>query len=159
MKISEVLGILLLLGMGYWIIHKEFNPSIIESIDTLYVTGETTHDTLYQDSIVYVDKWRTRLDTLYVDSSGTHAKADFSFGEDSVQVKGKVYFDEPMFSFSHLQVKYPYKIINTKQVDTLKLTEHILIKGFSHGPQAGIGYGIINKEFDIYVGYGFQFNF
>ena len=30
---------------------------------------------------------------------------------------------------------------------------------FNHGVQGGFGYGIFNKKFDLWLGYGFQFSF
>jgi len=158
MRLSDYLAIAVIIVLTYLFINSSLNPTIIESVDTVLVKGETIRDTTILNKYVYIDKWSTKTDTIYIDSSGYHAKADFLFNKDSVRVTGKVYYDTPMFSFSHLQVKYPYKTITINRTDTLKVTVYET-KMFTHGVQAGFGYGVINKQLDVYIGYGFQITF
>jgi len=158
MKTTDYIAIIVIIILTYLFVNNKLNPDRIVDRDTTYIQGELVIDTLWKDSIVYMDKWQTILDTLYVDSNGTHAKADFNFNKDSVEVKGKVYFDTPMFSFSHLQVKYPYRTISTTRIDTFRISV-TKMPSFSHSFGGGFGYGLIHKEFDFYVGYGFQINF
>lgn len=159
MRFSDYLAIIVIIALTYFFIDSRINPIKIVTIDTLYTPGEATHDTLWNDTTIYIDTSKVVSDTLYIDSSGVHAKADFSFEKDSVKVTGKVFFDQPLFSFSVLTVKYPYRTIASKQIDTLRVTNNIEAKGFSHGPAVGIGYGLNNKNFDIWVGYDFRWSF
>ena len=158
MRLSDYLAIFVIIALTYLFVDSKLNPNRIIDRDTTYIAGKTTHDTLWNDTTIYIDNSKTVLDTFYVDSSGTHANANFVFKKDSVEVKGKVYFDEPKFSFSNIVVKYPYRTIAIKQTDTLKVESNDT-KGFFHGPIVGIGYGIKSKDYDFFVGYGFQWRF
>ncbi len=162
MKITDYLAIIVIVALAYFFIDGKLNPIKIVSTDTLFIAGKTIIDTqtVWKEKIIEV-AGETKSDTIYIDTSGKfHANAKFSIEEDSVKIKGNVFYDEPMFSFSEVIVKYPFKTntITITRTDTLKVTNNVL-KRFSHGVQAGFGFGLINKEFDVFVGYGFQYKF
>ena len=159
MRISDYLAIIVMIGLGYLVIDSKLNPVKIISTDTLFVQGKTLIDTqtVWKEKTIYV-AGKVKSDTIYIDTSGKfHAKSKFSIEEDSVKIKGNVYFDEPMFSFSNVTVKYPFrtKTITKSRVDTLKITNNVQ-KWFTHGIQVGVGYGVFNNKVDLYIGYGVQ---
>ena len=56
-----------------------------------------------------------------------------------------------------IHAKDTVTLYETKYIEkTLKENKKPLI---THGIQAGVGYGFINRKPDVYVGYGFQINF
>lgn len=52
-------------------------------------------------------------------------------------------------------LKYPKTIIHTTK-NIINNNKKISIK---HGPQIGVGYGVLNKKVDVFAGYGFQLTF
>lgn len=161
MRISDYLAIIVIVGLTYLVISSKFNPIKIISTDTLFTQGKTIIDTftVWKEKTIYV-AGKVKSDTIYIDTSGKfHAKAKFNIEEDSVKIKGNVFYDEPMFSFSNIIVKYPFrtKTITISRVDTFRITNNVE-RWFSHGIQVGIGYGVFNKEVDLFIGYGVQVN-
>ena len=99
---------------------------------------------------VYV---KSKPDTIYIPSIDSTVVMDmetkvYSDSTYEVQISGF----QPQLDFIKLFPKTTY-ITTEKTVETVKK------KRFTQGIQAGIGYGIINKQADIYVGYGIQYNF
>lgn len=124
----------------------EINDTIIERQDTVVV-----RDTLkfYKPKPIYVE---SELDTLYIN--------DTTFIE--LPKETKVYRDstyEASISgfqpnLDHISV-YPKTIYITEEKTSYIENK----KHFHHGIQAGIGFGVINRKPDVFVGYGFQYSF
>lgn len=157
----KALPYVLIVLLAAFVIYKLINPDV-EYKEKL-TPGKPVHDTtiVVHDSIVYVDRWHNgTVDTVYLDTLGfVHASDWFNIQN---LVSGVVWFDQskPEFLFTDVEIKQKTMIqtITTERVDTLKITKTIT-SGFHHGITAGFGYGLINKEFDVFVGYGVSFEF
>lgn len=92
-------------------------------------------------------------DTIYIPSIDSTVVMD---------KETKVYSDstyEVQISGFRPQLDFIRVFPKTTYITTEKTLETVKKKRFTQGIQAGIGYGIINKQADIYVGYGIQYNF
>lgn len=131
----------------------KYEPQIIEKetikIDTITVVDTVKIIEPQATLIRTVDK--VYYDTIIVDSEPL---------EVPLQVEEKVYDD----SLYHIVISGVHP-----NLDTLELYQPSIIinkevtkyknKRFNHGLQIGIGYGLINKKPDVYIGYGFQIIF
>ena len=144
---------------------------LLEQVDTI-----TKHDTIFQtyyfnDTIPqYIEKTKIKIktDTFYTNTGDT-VKVDLKKKEytntliqeeDTVKyhayLTGRSLEDEDYPKLDSINIQTNRRIINTttiieKPIPTKK-------KLFYISPQAGIGYGIINKKFDTYVGVGIGIN-
>lgn len=109
------------------------DTQFIEKPVPIYIKSEP--DTIYIPSI----------DSTVVLDKETKVYSDSTF---EVQISGF----QPQLDFIRVFPKTTY-------ITTEKTLETVKKKRFTQGIQAGIGYGIINKKADIYVGYGIQYNF
>lgn len=130
---------------------KQIVPQFIiktDTVDKFVFVNPTTNDT-------------TLVDTQYV------AKTDTSFiSADKIDTtKIKVEYVSPIplsqLAYFNLDVKYNKRNINT--TNYVEVKDGINLFGLNiqmkQGLQAGVGYGIINKSFDVFVGYGITLSF
>ena len=153
--VKQNIVLLIIVIIGVFIYQKMF-PNIETKIVTKYLKGKTDTITVKKDSLVYVPKYkiRTVTDTVYVDSSGEHASAEFSL-QDSV-VTGVVKYDTPLFSFYNVKVKQ--KIVSNyfDRVDTLRInTTKTIHNKFHIGLVGGYVVGLQDSKFQPFVGIGF----
>ena len=149
--LNIILG-LLVIGLLIWLIffprEKIINQTIIEHRrDTI-----VKFDTIYQEKPVPIFI-ETEPDTVYIESLDTTAV---------MERETKTYQDstyEVQISGIEAELDWIKTYPRTVYINTETTVETVKKQRFTHGFQAGIGYGIINKKADLYVGYGFQFNF
>lgn len=104
-------------------------PKIIRIKDTIYIPMDSV--TQEGDSIVL-----PREEKVYEDSTYKAVISGFKPSLDTITV-------------------FPRTIYITKE-KTLEIEKKT---HFNHGIQLGVGWGFINKKPDIFLGYGFQYNF
>lgn len=141
------------------LVYQYFNPIIevhqqlIPGDTVRVVEFKTVTDTLTR----YI--YKSSLDTIYShDTIKIYATSHFSLGDDSLRTSGIVKYYNRDFSFSNITFKYPEvtKVIT----DTLKITNTIKTHPFiTYGLGAGFGYGLINRQFDVYIGVNATLNF
>ena len=125
------------------------SPEIIEKTiiktDTI-IKYKPVHDTVYLSKYI--------VDTLKI-------KGDTVYKEVEIPIYTKVYKDstyEAQISGYKAKLDYikiypkTYTVYKEKFVKSPK-------KRFNWGIQSGIGYGVINKKPDLYLGVGLQYNF
>lgn len=121
-------------------------------------TVETRRDTVVimdtvrfdNPTLIYV---KTEPDTLYIESIDSTVV---------MNKETKVYRDstyEAQISgfqphLDHIKVFPKTTYITTEKVSYVKDKRR-----FTHGIQAGIGFGVINRKPDVFIGYGVQINF
>ena len=176
MKLENYLFIILIAGI---VAYYNFFPRIEIETNTIYTKGDTVTVIINQkqfDSLKYfyeakMQKMKANeffnskvvdtlkiTDTLYNNDFSVYSSY-FNLGNKSLGTSGIVRFalEPKIFAFDSLEYHYP-EVVKTV-VDTIKTTNNIYKKGFSHGVQAGFGYGLINGKFDVFIGYGIQFRF
>lgn len=132
----------------------QFNHKDIAKINTV----ETRQDTVVIRDTVKIDKpipiyIKSEPDTLYIPSidSTVVMNKETKVYKDSlyeVQVSGI----RPNLDYINVYPKTTY--ITKEKVSYVEKKRH-----FNHGIQVGIGYGVIQRKPDIFIGYGFQYNF
>ena len=124
---------------------------------TNYVYGITTDtvtvtDTFIQEKPIpiYITKWKT--DTLWLNDT-TYIP---------IPIEQKIYqSDEYKLQISGFKADLDYIEVypRTTYITTEKVSENVSKWQIKHGVQGGLGYGLFQKKFDFYVGYGFQLTF
>lgn len=158
---KEVCYILLIILLIILLVQSKFSEQhIVEKIqnDTVYV-DKIIHDSvpklLYKEII--------RYDTIYVTiNDSTEIPVELPIenkkysntivqGNDTISYNASVSGFKPVLEDISFKVAYPL----LKETKWLKEPK----KRFTHGLQIGVGYGMFNKNIDVYLGYGFQFTF
>ncbi len=115
-------------------------------------------------------EWRYSTDTIYLDKVNTKYEYKYITINDTVYIENKPqhYTDTTSnYTFEAQAVKLDWYKLDVHKTDTVTQTkiEYVYNKGnkrkihFNHGIQFGVGYGLINNKPDVFIGYGFQFNF
>lgn len=125
----------------------EINDTVVEeTIDTVIVIDTVR---INKPKPIYV---KSEKDTLYIN--------DTTFIE--LPKETKVYRDstyEAQISgfqpnLDHISVFPRTTYITTEKVSYIEKKRH-----FNHGLQLGVGFGVINRKPDVFIGYGVQINF
>ena len=120
----------------------------VEKKDTV-VTIKKQYDTVFVSKTEYVPKIIN--DTVYIrDISNEYRfnNSDYDLYVNAVKLNNYKL---------DIHAKDTITLYETKYIEkTVKENKRPLI---THGIQAGVGYGIINRRPDVFVGYGFQINF
>ena len=146
---------LALLILSFFTGRWTYKPSISNNKDTV-VTHDTTF--FYTDVNHYFTINKVKLDTVKISvhdtvQAVTVASADTTIGDDSIYVK---YYYPPLNSFF---VDSHYKVRTTTITDSIFIPYHITFADrFNYSIQTGIGYGLLHKQVDAYVGVGLSFN-
>ena len=132
----------------------QFNHKDITKINTV----ETRQDTVVIRDTVKIDKpipiyIKSEPDTLYIPSIDSTVTIDkeTKLYKDSlyeVQVSGI----RPNLDYINV---YPKTTYITKE----KISYVEKKRRFNHGIQVGVGWGLVNRKPDVFVGYGFQYSF
>jgi hypothetical protein len=151
-NVERFVLLLIIVALLVWIIFFPREKVVTQS----FIKTQT--DTVYQTDTHFIEKptpvyIKSKPDTVYIESidSSIVLETEEKVYQDSsykLQISGF----QPQLDWIELYPKTVY--INTETtVETVKKQR------FTHGIQAGIGYGIINKKTDLWVGYGIQYNF
>lgn len=120
----------------------------VEKKDTV-VTIKKQYDTVFVSKTEYVPKIIN--DTVYIrDISNEYRfnNSDYDLYVNAVKLNNYKLDIHAKDTITLFQTKYIEK--------TIKENKRPLV---THGIQAGVGYGIINRRPDVFVGYGLQINF
>ena len=132
----------------------QYNHNKIVKINTVETIRDTLviRDTLKFDNptLIYV---KTEPDTLYIESIDSTVV---------MNKETKVYRDstyEAQISgfqphLDHINVFPKTTYITTEKTSYIEKKKH-----FNHGIQIGVGFGVINRKPDVFIGYGVQINF
>lgn len=132
----------------------QFNHKDIAKINTIIETRDTVviRDTVKIDKPIpiYI---KSEPDTLYIPSIDSTVV---------MNKETKVYRDstyEAQISgfqphLDHIKVFPKTTYITTEKTSYIENKKH-----FTHGIQVGVGWGVIQRKPDIFIGYGFQYNF
>ena len=127
------------------IIEKEI-VKYVERKDTVIVFKHET-DTLYLEKLIT----KNVVDTIHTNDTTTL----YNYRDSVIDIKMQAQrLDWLKYNVHH---KDTITLYNTKYIEK-KVKENKKPK-ITHGIQAGVGYGFINRKPDVYVGYGFQINF
>ena len=132
----------------------QYNNNKIVKINTVEVRDTVViRDTLKFDNptLIYV---KTEPDTLYIESIDSTV---------IMNKETKVYRDstyEAQISgfqphLDHIKVFPKTTYITTEKTSYIENKK----RHFTHGIQVGVGWGVIQRKPDIFIGYGFQYNF
>ena len=146
----------------YWGYHKQ--PEIKETRDTTIIRDTVWKDTtVIEKQLVPKEVIKKKTDTLYLKD-----------GKDTLLVTEDKYFNKSLVmgldtadveihtqgintSLEELKMRLRLHQVNTTEIVTItKFVEH---KKLRITPQVGMGYGVFNKQCDMYIGLGFSYNF
>lgn len=128
---------------------KEVSPEVevIHKTDTIFKVDTIIQ---YKPKPIYV---KSEPDTVYIPSIDSTITLDkeIKVYEDStyrVQISGFKPFLDEIAVYPRETIVYREKVSKIKEK-----------RRFTQGIQVGLGYGMINNKPDIFIGYGFQYNF
>lgn len=157
MKMRKI-EILLLIVVSYLCLYfahayykRPSEPLQIANTDTLVITHTDT--LIIRDTITKVRPLPRRVDTVYVDTVQHIRKA---YEIDSSDYKVHITTDN--FDVDSVRVMMKYSIYTNNRT-LIKTNTIYKKKHFNWGIQAGVGYGLITRSPDVYVGVGLQYNF
>lgn len=99
---------------------------------------------------IYIE---SKPDTVWIESIKDNVEVD---------IETKVYEDstyKAQISGFKADLDWIQVYPRTEYITVEKTLETVKKQRITHGIQLGVGYGIINKKADLYVGYGMQINF
>ena len=131
----------------------KYVQSEYKSTNTITSTKANTSDSIYQTNIF--------VDTII---SHKHYNDSISFN-DTLSYKAFIRNN----NLDSIHIKHNYPILTKNQIIYQDRYIHSTITtpdkrktffdNFNYGIQLGVGYGLINKKSDIYVGFGISYNF
>lgn len=141
---------------------------IIENIDT---TTVTTHDTVYQTKVYtdtvpkYITKWKTKTDTLYRENDSvphTISLNTKTYENTLTDNNDTLHYQATVTGYDKDNEDYPrldsIKWILSHQITQTNTTTTQVIKvpqkasKWHLTPSIGTGYGLVNKQCDVYLG-------
>lgn len=141
-----IIIILIILNLYQYNHNKIVKINTVEVRDTVVISDTVKFD---NPTLIYV---KTEPDTLYIN--------DTTFIE--LPKETKVYRDstyEAQISGFQPHLDHIKVFPNTTYITTEKTSYIEKKKHFNHGIQIGVGFGVINRKADVFVGYGFQYSF
>ena len=131
----------------------QYNKNDIVKINTVEVRDTVViRDTIKFDKpkLIYV---KTEPDKLYIESIDSVVTID----KETKLYKDSLY--ELQLSGIRPNLDYINVYPKTTYITTEKVSYVKDKRRFTHGIQAGVGFGIVNKKPDVFIGYGVQINF
>lgn len=154
--LALLIGSVILNVTQYYDLHNvQTKTTIVEKHDTL-----TVHDTITVENPQPVKVIKTKE---YIKVPVEVIKNDTTFIE--LPKTEKVYKDDSTYeckisgvepNLDYIRVFPKTTIITNEKTITNTITRKT---HFNWGIQSGIGYGVVNKKFDVFVGFGAQYSF
>ena len=146
-----IIFILIILNL-YQYSHNKNNRIEINNVETIRQDTLIVRDTLkfYKPKPIYIE---SELDTLYIESidSTVVMEKEYKVYKDSTY-EARISGFQPNLDYISV---FPKTIYVTKEkVSYIEKKKH-----FHHGLQLGVGFGVINRKPDVFIGYGVQINF
>ncbi|MBP5421146.1 MAG: hypothetical protein J6Y78_01760 [Paludibacteraceae bacterium] len=145
-------------------------PEIIEKTDTI-TKVDTFYVQKYHTDTVFKTKTieKHHTDTLYKENGDTavinlvHNSASNTAIMDGDTIKYSAYMTGRSYEGEEYpkmdSISFSLSAQKIKEVQTITIEKIIRQKGFRISPQVGVGYGMIQKKPDVYVGVGFSYIF
>lgn len=156
---------IILMAISFLCVYNR-TPEVIEKTDTVKTV---IHDTITRDTTIYEKQVvpkkvvETKRDTVFTPAGDSlllvTEKKTFekrlTMGLDTADVE--VTTEGINTSLSELKMRLRLHQVNTQEV--VEVTKYVEHKKLRITPQVGMGYGMFNKQCDLYIGLGFSYNF
>ena len=156
---------IILMAISFLCVYNR-TPEVIEKTDTVKTV---IHDTITRDTTIYEKQVvpkkvvETKRDTVFTPAGDSlllvTEKKTFekrlTMGLDTADVE--VTTEGINTSLSELKMRLRLHQVNTQEV--VEVTKYVEHKKLRITPQVGMGYGVFNKQCDLYIGLGFSYNF
>jgi hypothetical protein len=156
---------IILMAISFLCVYNR-TPKVIEKTDTVKTV---IHDTITRDTTIYEKQVvpkkvvETKRDTVFTPAGDSlllvTEKKTFekrlTMGLDTADVE--VTTEGINTSLSELKMRLRLHQVNTQEV--VEVTKYVEHKKLRITPQVGMGYGVFNKQCDMYIGLGFSYNF
>lgn len=139
-------------------------PKLIEKRDTTIV-----RDTIWKDTTIYEKQLvpkiivKKKVDTVYTDKGDTLHLVTESKMFDKRFISSKDTCDLQIYTTgintSLDSLKWRLKTHQINTVETVTITKYVEHNKLKITPQVGFGYGVFNRQCDMYIGLGFSYNF
>lgn len=139
-------------------------PKVIETRDTTIIRDTVWKDTtIIEKQLVPKEVIKKKVDTVYTNLGDTlHLVTEskmfdkrFISSQDTCDLQ--IYTTGINTSLDSLKWRLKTHRINT--VETVTITKYVEHNKLRITPQVGFGYGVFNKQCDMYIGLGFSYNF
>jgi hypothetical protein len=146
----------------YWGYSKQ--PEFKETRDTTIIRDTVWKDTtIVEKQIVPKEVIKKKIDTLYLKD-----------GKDTLLVTESKVFEKRLLSSKDTadvtiyttgintsldSLKWRLKTHSIHTTETVTITKYVEHKKLRITPQVGMGYGVFNKQCDMYIALGFSYNF
>lgn len=156
---------IILMAISFLCVYNR-TPKVIEKTDTVKTV---IHDTITRDTTIYEKQVvpkkvvETKRDTVFTPAGDSlllvTEKKTFekrlTMGLDTADVE--VTTEGINTSLSELKMRLRLHQVNTQEV--VEVTKYVEHKKLRITPQVGMGYGVFNKQCDLYIGLGLSYNF
>lgn len=152
-SMKHLIYIIIIILLSLTICHIKYNDIEEDNIKYIYKTDTIVRvDTIIKEKPIpiYV---KSEPDTIYIPSIDTVVAVDketkvYKDSTYEVQISGIQPFLDKITVYPRETTVYKEKTLEIKEK-----------KRFTQGFQVGLGYGLMNNKADVYIGYGFQYNF
>lgn len=139
-------------------------PEVIETRDTTIVRDTIWKDTtITEKQVIPKIIVKKKVDTVYTNQGDTLHLVTESKMFDKRFISSKDTCDLQIYTTgintSLDSLKWRLKTHNVNTVETVTITKYVEHKKLRITPQLGMGYGVFNKQCDLYIGLGFSYNF
>lgn len=165
---NEFLVIFLFITNVLTVFNYRFNPNI-EYRDKEIIRVDTIYNNVYiKDTLPPITKtvYKTRIDTVIyrqifdslvpinLNIPIVQKTYSNSLSKDNIDITYRAWVSGYEPSLDGIDFD-----ITNRNTNTIVKQKRKFIDRFNYGINVGVGYGIINKEPDVYVGFGLQYNF
>lgn len=139
-------------------------PKLIEKRDTTIVRDTIWKDTtITEKQVIPKIIVKKKVDTVYTNQGDTLHLVTESKMFDKRFISSKDTCDLQIYTTgintSLDSLKWRLKTHQINTVETVTITKYVEHKKLRITPQVGMGYGVFNKQCDLYIGFGFSYNF
>lgn len=141
---------------------SQIEPIEIEKIDTLVVS-----DTIFKRDTLTITKpiptyiQTIKTDTVYTEKGDTIQlltenkiyKDTICYQSDSIILESSIIGINPQLDY----IKADWR--RQEITNTITIEKYVRKKGLRITPQVGLGYGLLNKQTDVFIGIGLSYNF
>lgn len=121
--------------------------------DTIYIKDTIP---LYNTKLIEITKFDTIINNVPIELNEEHWVYNNTFNEDNTDVNVKI-------DYSGIRPRLNDVELNITRYDSIQYINTTITKykqkHFNYGIVGGLGYGLINKKTDIWVGFGISYNF
>ena len=140
------------------------SPKIIEKRDTTIIRDTIWKDTtITEKQVIPKIIVKKKVDTVYTPQGDTLHLVTESKMFDKRFISSKDTCDLQIYTTgintSLDSLKWRLKTHQINTVETVTITKYVEHKKLRITPQVGMGYGVFNKQCDLYIGLGFSYNF